>query len=169
MWDLRRFPRVLDGDSQRRCLAKGNRGIKTVFPAGGLTSGYSGFDVPESLLMTLRAGLPFRRVRFLSKTATEKAAGQRKPVDSRRKTAYNESVSTRHGGVKVSTGIVRYGKRVAAPTRYKSGKPESKRQQFCCPGGLIRLPVLPRNTAAGCGASMSGERERRGATLPVTA
>ena len=66
-------------------------------------------------------------------------------------------------------GIVRYGKRVAAPTRYKSGKLQSKRQHFCCIGGLIRLPVFTRSTAVGIKASFSGERERRGATPIVTA
>ena len=74
-----------------------------------------------------------------------------------------------YGGVKVSTGIVRYGKRVAVRARYKTCNLKNKRQQYCCLGGLIRLPVLPRSTAAGSEASMSGERERRGATPTVTA
>lgn len=41
-------------------------------------------------------------------------------VDMRGVSLYNESLT--HGGVKVSTGIARHGKRVAVRTRYKIRK-----------------------------------------------
>ena len=62
------------------------------------------------------------------------------PLDKRGKSDYNRNTLSSYGGVKVSTGSLRYDKRGGPGNPVKMPNLNNKRQQNCCSGCLIAVP-----------------------------